>query len=156
ILAQRGATLVEALLACSLSGFLLASLMQVYLSSKQTFALQQNLAAMQENGHFAVYFLNQNIRMAGYAYCNQSTQLVNQDLAISGFDSALPDYLQNKVAPGTDSIVIGLCRLENGKMTFSQYAFFIGATSRKNALGQTITALYQMPITGSKEELVPD
>ncbi|MFT3742533.1 MAG: PilW family protein [Gammaproteobacteria bacterium] len=153
---QRGATLIEMMLACSLSIFLLTGLMQIYLACKQNMDLQQSQANMQESGHFAVVFLNQAIRMAGYANCGGSTQPVNQDLAIQGFSSALPPYLQGKVVSDTDSIVIGLCQTENGKTQFVQKAFFISPTTRKNSVGQTITALYEMPINSDKAELVPD
>lgn len=151
---QRGSTLLEVMLACSLSLFLLLTMGDLYLACRRMLGLQQAIADLQENGRFAVHFLTENIRMAGYAACINAAVPVNQDQAIVGFGTKLPSYLQGKVLSGTDSLVIGRCRSLNGQTNFFQYAYFVGATTRKNALGQTIYALYTMPITGNKEELV--
>jgi len=151
---QLGATLIEVMLVCALSIFLIAGLIQIFLTTKKTFTAQAALAEIQENARFAIHFLQQNIRIAGYAHCDNSDNYLNQKLAIQGYENSLPDFLQGKVMQGTDSIIIGECRSEDGKEKFNQYAFFISPTSRKNILGKTINSLYEMRIDGSKEELV--
>ncbi len=156
-LKQRGTTLIEVMLACTLGMFLMAGLIQTYLTCKKTFNLQQAIITLQQNGYYAVYFLNQNIRMAGYAGCESSTPpFIKPDSAIVGYENKLPPVLKGKVVNGTGSIIIGNCRIENGKQRYNQYAFFISPTSRKDRLGKSISSLYEMPIDGSKRELVPD
>jgi len=151
---QSGASLIELMLAVALSAFLMLGFIQVYLSVNKTFSLQQEVVNIQENARFSVHFLSENIREAGYANCDGSPDFTNPDLAIQGYQTTLPSYLQGKVLKDTDSIVIGRCVLQNGKTQFIQTAFFIGATTRKNKLGKTIYALYEMPINSSRRELV--
>lgn len=150
---QAGMTLVEVMLACSLSLFLLLGLTQIYMAIKKTQIRQDAVLEVTENARFAEQLLVQDIRMAGYAGCEQG-EPVNQAQAIKGYQDNLPDFLQGKVKKDTDSLIIGRCRKNDGQIKFGQYAYFIGATSRKNQLGQTVYALYGQPIAGAKEELV--
>ena len=153
---QSGSSLIEAMLACTLGLFLILTFIQIYLSVKKTFDLQQAIVALQENGRFSAHFLSQTIRLAGYSYCNASSDFVNKDQAIQGYQNDLPDSMKGKVVKNTDSIVIGKCDVQDHTKTFTQLAFFIGATTRKTASGKTINALYEMPLNGSKRELVSD
>jgi len=99
----KGFSIVEVLIALALSSILLIGITQIYLSTKKAFYAQENLARLQENGRFASYILTRNIRMAGYEGCAGS----NLPFGLKGFDSSnLPGYLQGKVTPGTDVIVI--------------------------------------------------
>lgn len=151
---QQGFSLIEFLLSCSLGLFLLLGLMQNYLAVKKTLTMQQAFTGLQENARFAIHFLNQNIRAAGYSGCAKTPPFISPDKILQGYQSQLPDYLKGKVKTGTDSMVVGLCRTEQGKLQFQQYAFFIGSTSRKNVLGKPVYALYETTPSGSKQELV--
>lgn len=152
---QFGFALLELMLSCALGLLLLAGLMQAYLAVKKTYILQDTFMSLTENGRFAAYFLRQEVLMAGYAGCEES-EFVNQDAAIEGYQNSPPAFLQDKIIPGTDSIMVGRCRRENGKEQFSQHAFIISATSRKDVLGNKILALYDAPVNGNKQELVSD
>ncbi len=66
---QIGFSLVELMVAITISLILLAGVVQIYLSSKQTYRVQEALARVQENGRFAMDFLARDIRVAGYAGC---------------------------------------------------------------------------------------
>ncbi len=151
---QSGISLIEVLLACALGLCLMAGFIQIYLSIKKTYGMQQAIAYIQENQRFAAHFLNENIRMAGYSSCH--SEAIDPTLAIQGYQNDLPAFLQGKVVAGTDVIVVGLCRLENGQEKFKQIAYFVGATSRKNKQGKTVYALYEEPSDGDKSELVPN
>lgn len=149
---QSGMSLVEVMLACSLSLFLLLGLIQIYMSVKKIQIREDALVEVMENARFAEQMLVPDLRMAGYMACEGGIE--NPVQAIEGYEDNLPDFLQGKVKKDSDSFVVGACRNNNGQLKFEQYAYFIGATSRKNALGQTIYALYRQPVSGSKEELV--
>jgi len=152
---QSGMSLVEVMLASTLGLFLMFGFIQVYLTVQKTFHLQQAIVNIQENGRFAAHFLNESIRMAGYARCGAVDDFINTDLALHGYNTHLPDFLKDKlVKEGADSIVVGECILQNKKEKFEQFAFFIGPTDRKNKLGRTVYALYEKPIIGNKRELV--
>ena len=51
---QRGFTLVELMVALAVSLLLLAGVIQVYLSSKQAYRVQDNVARIQESGRLAM------------------------------------------------------------------------------------------------------
>ncbi len=63
---QTGMTLIEILIALLIGAFLLGGVLQIFVSSKQTNRMQENLSRLQENGRFAMNFLTKDIRMAGY------------------------------------------------------------------------------------------
>jgi len=48
---------------------LLAGVATVFVANKQSYRLQDSLARLQENGRFAIEFLERDIRMAGYTGC---------------------------------------------------------------------------------------
>lgn len=63
---QRGFSLVELMVALVVSLLLLAGVIQVYLSSKQAYRVQDNIARIQENGRLAIAFVSRYLRLAGY------------------------------------------------------------------------------------------
>lgn len=75
---QRGLTLVEMMIAITISLILLAGVMQIFTGSRQTYRVQDNMARLQENGRFAMDFLSKDIRMADHWGCmKNSANLVN-------------------------------------------------------------------------------
>jgi type IV pilus assembly protein PilW len=66
---KSGFTLVEVMVSITLSIVLLAGVGQIYSSSKQIYRLQEGQSRVQENGRFAIEFLNRDIRQAGFAGC---------------------------------------------------------------------------------------
>jgi type IV pilus assembly protein PilW len=148
-------SLIEVMLASALGLLLTFGLVQIYLSMQKAFNLQQTIVGMQENGRFAVHFLQTNIRMAGYAACDSNDVFVRPDTAIMGYHNQIPASLKNKnIKKNTDIIQIGKCATRNKKNIFEQTVFFIGAADRKNKIGKTIYALYESPLSDVKNELV--
>lgn len=70
---QRGLSLVEIMVAVGISAVLLTGVIQIFLSSKQTYRVLEATSRMQENGRFAIEFLGEDLRMAGYTGCYQGT-----------------------------------------------------------------------------------
>ena len=66
---QSGLTIIELMIAMLLSLVLMASVVQIFLSSKQTFNLQSAQSRIQEDGRLAMYFLPRYIRMADFQGC---------------------------------------------------------------------------------------
>lgn len=113
---EFGFSLIELLLSMTLGSIVLAALFGIYLGSKQLTQTLTELNAVQENIRFAATILRQNISVAGFAGCRKITEVnfVNH----TGFDFSLansihgyasehlPDYLEGKVVPQTDVIVI--------------------------------------------------
>lgn len=63
---QYGLTLVELMIAMVLGLLLLGGVIQIFLSSKQNYQLQDGLSRLQENGRFAMDVVTLNLRHTGY------------------------------------------------------------------------------------------
>lgn len=66
---QAGMTLVEIMIALLIGAFLLGGILQIFINSRQTYRMQENLSRLQENGRFAMEFISRDLRMAGYMGC---------------------------------------------------------------------------------------
>ncbi len=70
--ASRGFSLVEVMVALLLGLIILAAVAKVFSTSKRTYHFEENSARIQENGRFAMEFMAEDIRMAGYMGCNSA------------------------------------------------------------------------------------
>jgi len=75
--AQDGFTLVELLVGMVIGLFLMAVLVQLFISNKQAYRLQENLARAQENGRFALEFISRDLRQADFWGCAQPGAVQN-------------------------------------------------------------------------------
>ena len=66
---MQGLSLIELLIAMVLGLTLAAGVMQIYVGSSATERDQDARLRMQENGRFALNFLANELRMAGYLGC---------------------------------------------------------------------------------------
>lgn len=80
----RGFTTVELLVAVALSLFLLAGVLQVFVSSKQAYRTNDALARMQESGRFALDMIARDVRLAGY---NAAREACGGNVALSPEDN---------------------------------------------------------------------
>lgn len=74
---QRGFSMIEIMVAMTLSLILLAGVLQIYASSRQSFRMQEALSRVQENGRFALEFLSRDIRMADFWGCARPDKVTN-------------------------------------------------------------------------------
>lgn len=63
---QMGLSIVELMVAMALGLLLMTGVVQVFLSSRQTYAANEAMGRMQENGRFALEFVARSARLAGY------------------------------------------------------------------------------------------
>jgi type IV pilus assembly protein PilW len=66
---QRGLSLIEILVSLMISLFLIAGVIQLFISSKQTYRSYDALSRLQENGRFALEAMSRDVRMAGFTGC---------------------------------------------------------------------------------------
>ncbi len=78
--AQRGLTVVELMVAVTISLVLLAGLIQILASSRQAYRVQEAASRLQENGRFAVDFLARDLRMADFWGCVPDLSEVTNNL----------------------------------------------------------------------------
>ena len=63
---QRGLTLVELMVALLIGLIIMWGVAKVFVSNRQTYATQEGLARLQENGQYALNFITRHVRQAGY------------------------------------------------------------------------------------------
>ncbi|NJM11546.1 MAG: prepilin-type N-terminal cleavage/methylation domain-containing protein [Synechococcaceae cyanobacterium SM1_2_3] len=74
---QYGLTLIEIMVALVISMFLLAGLLQLFIITRQSARVQENLSRVQENGRYAIDYLSRFIRLAGYR-SNETIRLAEE------------------------------------------------------------------------------
>lgn len=119
---MQGLSLIELMIAILIGTFLTLGLVQVFSASREAYRLSEGLARVQENGRFALDYLQRDIRMAGHMGCvNDQARLQTPDAMIShtggnldfgvsirGYDSDALPALGLNPAPiaGSDMIVL--------------------------------------------------
>ncbi len=124
---QQGLTLVELMISVTLSLIIMAGIFQIFMSSKQTYRVQEALGRVQENSRFAADLLSYDIRMAGNVGCNKDVAITNQlagqvaeiGSGVEGFDiaggagsmftmlnGAASNLAADDLVPNTDAIFI--------------------------------------------------
>lgn len=105
---QRGLTLIELMIGMALGLIVLAGIGYIYLGSRQTYKLQDNMARIQENGRYAMEILGREIRMAGFQECSTAkfTSTVNPQAGAQ--NNYLYDFSRNPIEgfnaiPGTST-----------------------------------------------------
>lgn len=73
----RGFTLVEILVAITLSMILMAGVIQIYISSKESFRVQNELASLQENQRIALEFMRNDVARAGFSAAGRILGIIN-------------------------------------------------------------------------------
>lgn len=110
---QRGLSLIELMVALALSATLMAGVVGVFVAMFQADRAQESVSRIQESGRFALNFLSQDLRMAGYMGCSSNLDadaIINTlnsppasfqpDRAIQGWeaDNSDPGVINNSVA----------------------------------------------------------
>lgn len=106
---QQGLTLIEIMIAMTISLVLLAGVGQIYLSSKQTYRVQDGVSRVQENGRFAIEFLTNDLRMADFWGCTSAvTEVSNDVIGGGGIDIGIGGIsgTDNVGYNGSDTIVL--------------------------------------------------
>jgi prepilin-type N-terminal cleavage/methylation domain-containing protein len=80
---SRGFSLVELMVALVITLILLAGIGQIFLSSKKSYAIQDTLGRMQENGRYAMDVLKADLRRAGYWGGNADISTIQGSLGIN-------------------------------------------------------------------------
>lgn len=103
IIHQNGLSLIEMMVAIAISLILLAGVIQIFLGSKQSYRLNENMSRIQESGRFAMEFLARDMRMIGYQGC-------------ASLDSVQPNIIADPPPPGgfsNDVVVTGMDNVAN-------------------------------------------
>ena len=124
---QHGLSLVELLVAMTVGLLLTAGVLTVFVNSKQTYRVQDNLSHLQENGRFALILLGNALRMAGYKTDPiNDTRLVFPTGAIYGTDTTgSPDAISISFQGAADGTTRDCLGNSVGASVMSTNRFFI-------------------------------
>ncbi|HSH29208.1 MAG TPA: PilW family protein [Thiohalobacter sp.] len=108
---QAGVTLVELMVAMTVSLILLAGVLQIFQANRQSYRVQEALARTQENGRFAIEFLTRDIRMADFWGCTNTIGKLNNNLDSTSanfidFAAGGLDGTEGATALAPDSLVL--------------------------------------------------
>jgi len=99
---QHGFTLLELLIAISLSLVLTGVVIQSFLSNKETYRLTEGVSRVQENIRFGAHFISTDIRQAGNLGCIQQVRNVLQANDLFDLDTPIIGWDYNNT--GIDQI----------------------------------------------------
>lgn len=101
---QRGLSLVELLIAITLSVIIIGGIVQAFIANRQSYAVTEALVRIQENGRFALNFLTSTLRTVGDYGCLPEPMLDNSNIQIHLASSWLADANPIQLdAPGADA-----------------------------------------------------
>ena len=118
---QSGLSMVELMIAMVLGLIILGSVVNMFLSSSQTYRLQEAMSRTQEAGRFAMMFMLQDLRDAGFQDVLPQTTLRSLDIvAVRGYqasDTGLPSAVKS----GVTSEIISIPQHDASTETVSYY-----------------------------------
>jgi type IV pilus assembly protein PilW len=103
-LSQRGFGLVELMISITLGLFLSTAVIQVFLATNTSSKVQDSLAQVQENARFAMRFLGEEIRMAGYMGCSS---IGNINVNVIAVPASAVDFGMATALVGEDNVAAG-------------------------------------------------
>lgn len=87
-LRERGVSLIELMVALAIGSLLILGLVEVFSASRTAYQLSEGIARVQENGRFAMDYIQRDFRMAGHLGCvNDQARFLSENAA--GTRSAL-------------------------------------------------------------------
>ncbi len=97
---QQGLSLIEIMVALTISAFLMAGVIQVFISNKYTYNVQSAMSRLQENGRFVLQLMGEDIRIGDFWGCRgQASKVINNLNAGAGYI----DFTNNAAISGTDN-----------------------------------------------------
>lgn len=96
----KGFTVVELMVAVTISLLLLAGVVQIFVGTKQSFRSQEGLSRLQENARFAIDIMAGELRMAGYMGCASNNLTINNLLNDTPYEYDITNPLQGYEATG--------------------------------------------------------
>lgn len=127
---QLGLSVVELMVAMALGLLLMTGVIQVFLSSRQTYAANEAMGRLQENGRFALEFIARSARLGGYVE--------------PVFEGGKPLALVRPSCTGLPGTTpVELCTSEGGGNAADSIGFVfqppVTEGARRDCLGNTIT-----------------
>lgn len=118
---QHGLTLVELMVATTLSLILLAGVLLVFSANKTTYQMQTGLGTLQENGRYAMRQITADLQLAGFGGCNSphlSPRVINLAQPSPPATDFLDSYAGGEFFGGVND--------QTGTLTFGSVSMYTG------------------------------
>lgn len=115
-LRQQGFSLIEIMIAITISLILMAGIGQIFLGSKTSYNLQDGMGRLQENARFALDILNHSIGMTAFSGTlsplsdaidsteSKENETANTDLGFTAADHTASDIIEVRYTSATDCL----------------------------------------------------
>ena len=115
---QKGLTLIELMIAITLTFFITAVMITLFVNSKQNYRVNENMSRLQENARFAVSFLSRDLRTADFRTCvtvdRRDDAIAGQnDTGLNGSDTVTIIWQSNACGAAT-SVVTTIYSIQTG------------------------------------------
>lgn len=127
-----GFSLVEIMVALTLSLLLLGAVFQIFIGSKASYRMNEGLARLQETGRFAADILAGDIRMAGYQGCMTLDQ-ITPNVIVANPPEDLDLYNPENVLTGEDNLAAGDDLVDNHRAVVGTDSLTIRKASSSGA-----------------------
>jgi type IV pilus assembly protein PilW len=100
----KGFSLAELMVAITIGLIILTAVGRIFVTSRSSYVYEEGMARVQESGRFAMDFITQDVRMAGYTGClNKATTVTNnlKDPTFYVSNYVLGQYLTGHTYTGT-------------------------------------------------------
>lgn len=103
---QNGMSMIELMVAMVISLILLIGVGQIFIGTKRAYLMNEGLSRIQEDGRFAIDFLQRTVRMADYMGCVRGVTPANYLNGADGtlaydFDTGISGYEASGTAPNS-------------------------------------------------------
>lgn len=98
---QSGLTMIELLVALTISLFMLSAIIVAYTTSKAGFSYSNNTIKISEDASFALEMIGRDIRMAGYAGCTGSNVVSTAGPPVVNYYTPKLDLIASQAVTGT-------------------------------------------------------
>ena len=121
---RKGITLIELLVALTISGIMVAGVYRTFISQQHTYTVQEQVVDMQQNVRLAINRMTRELRMAGYGK-------MDANFFSHGGMTVGSDTFSNVVIPGGDDHSVTIVA---GYQTLIQTTMSLNATTGSNSI----------------------
>ena len=152
---HSGFGLLEMMIALSLSALIMLILLNLFISTKNTYLKQTMFADIEDRMRFMSLYLSQQIRMAGNGSCESKLPTsIAEDVRV--YDAHTVNQVWGvTIESSTNAVELRECVLFHDAQQFLPVLFFVADTHRVNHVGKPIDALFMKIDQHPREELIP-
>jgi len=115
---QNGLSLIELMIGITLTAFIAAAMISLFVNSKQSYRINENMSRLQENARFAVSFISRDLRMTDYRECVTSDRRADaiageNDSGLNGSDTVTILW-QTNICTAADTLVTTVYSIQAG------------------------------------------